>query len=91
MVSDQERQNIAKITKNQSKSHEWYSYRRVRITASKCKRAVLRPTASPTKAMKEILHYNKQYQSVMMQQGLKDEKMILKLYESKIGCKVNET
>ena len=76
-VTDAEREKIANLTKTQSKCQQWYEYRRVRITAAKCKRAILKPSTSPTKAMKEILHYNMQYQSSMMQQGLQDEKNIL--------------
>ena len=41
--------------------------------------------------MKEILHYNNQYQSKKMKQGLKDEKKIIWLYENKLDCKVTET
>lgn len=90
-VTDEERERITKLTKNQSKCQEWYAHRRVRITASKCKRAILKPTTSPTKAMGEILHYNNQYQSAMMKQGLQDEKKIVKLYECKMDCKVKES
>ncbi|CAB3984070.1 Transposon Tf2-9 poly, partial [Paramuricea clavata] len=55
------------------------------------KRALLKPTTSPTKAIREILPYNGDYQRTMMKQGLEDEKSITKHYEDKIGCKVNET
>ena len=41
--------------------------------------------------MKEILHYNNQYQSNKMKQGLKDEKKIILEYENKLDCKVSET
>lgn len=63
MVSDQERQNIALATKAQSNCQAWFEHRRVRITASQSKRALTKPSTSPTKAMKEIIHYNNQYQS----------------------------
>ena len=91
MVSDQERRNISVATKSQSNCQAWFAHRRVRITASQCKRAILKPPTSPTKAMKEIFHDNKQYQSNKMKQGLKDEKKILRLYEDKLDCKVSET
>lgn len=90
MVSDQERQNIALATKAQSNCQAWFEHRRVRITASQSKRALIKPSTRPTKAMKEILHYNNQYQSNKMKQGLKDEKIILE-YENKLDCKVSET
>ena len=70
MVSDQERRNISIATKSQSYCQAWFAHRRVRITASQCKRAIPKPSTSPTKAMKEILHYNKQYQSNKMKQEL---------------------
>jgi hypothetical protein len=91
MVDEQKRQNIANATKKQSKCKQWYLQRRIRITASKCKRALIKPTTSPTKAIREILHYNGDYQSAMMKQGLEDEKQITTLYENKMGCRVNET
>ena len=91
MVSDQERQNIALATKAQSNCQAWVEHRCVRITASQSKRALIKPSTSPTKAMKEILHYNNQYQSNKMKQGLKDEKKIIWLYENKLDCKVSET
>ena len=56
MVSDQERQNIALATKVQSNCQEWFEHRRVCVTASPSKRALVKPSTSPTKAMKEILH-----------------------------------
>ena len=90
-VTDREREMIANRTKSQSNCQEWYEHRRVRITASKCKRAILRPSTSPTKALREVLNYNDQYQSWQMKQGLIDEKRILKNYERKLGCKVKET
>ena len=89
--SDQERQNIALATKAQSNCQAWFEHRRVRITASQSKRALIKPSTSPTKAMKEILHYNNQYQRNKMKQGLKDEKKIILEYENKLDCKVSET
>ena len=91
MDSDQERQNIALATKAQSNCQEWFEHRRVRITASQSKRALIKPSTSPTKAMKEILHYNNQYQSNKMKQGLKDEKKIIWLSENKLDCRISET
>ena len=69
----------------------WFEHRCVRITASQSKRALIKPSTSPTKAAKEILHYNNQYQSNKMKQGLTDEKKIIWIYENKLDCKVSET
>ena len=89
-VSEQERDRIATETKRQSSCTEWFTHRRVRITASKCKRAILKPSTSPLKAMSEILNYNKQFQSHQMKQGFRDEKAITKMYENKVGCQVKQ-
>ena len=74
MVSDQERENITLATKAQSNCQTWFEHRHVCITASQSKRALIKPSTSPTKAMKEILHHNSQYQRNKMKQGLQDEK-----------------
>lgn len=91
MVIEQERKKIAKSTKTQSNCQEWYAHRNVCITASKCKRAILQPATSPTKAIEEILGYKNQYQSAMMKQRLKGEKRIFSLYEKQLDCKVDDT
>ena len=73
---------IAKQTKGQSNDKLWHYHRKFRITASKCHRiATLRPSTSPTKALREVLKYNKQYQSEQMKEGLQKEEEIAKLYE----------
>lgn len=81
---------IRKTTKNQSESEEWFHHRKVRITASKCKRALLRPNTSPTKAIGEILGVNNSFQSDKMAQGLKDEDTIIRDYECILGCHVEK-
>ena len=88
-VDDGQRENIKQATKSQSETQEWFYHRKVRITASKCKRALLKPTTSPTKAIADILGTDKNFQSSKMTQGLKDEEFILEMYESNMGCKVN--
>lgn len=89
-VSDDERNMINIKTQQQSKTKHWNQYRKYRITASKCKRALQKPTTSPTKAICEILHYKTNVQTQKMMQGLEDEKIILKMYEDKLGCKVHK-
>ncbi len=93
MVDEQKKTKYCQcnIIKKQSKCKQWYLQRHIRITASKCKRALIKPTTNPTKAIREILHYNGDYKSAMMKQGLEDEKQITTLYENKMGCGVNET
>ena len=89
-VDSHERERIKEETKQQSGSQEWFKARKIRITASKCKRAIQRPATSPTKAMIEILHLKENFQSQQMKQGLEDESKILKMYEERLGCTVNK-
>ena len=42
-VSGQERENIALATKTQSNCQAWFEHRRVRITASQSKGALIKP------------------------------------------------
>ena len=89
-MDSHERERIKEETKQQSGSQEWFKARKIRITASKCKRAIQRPATSPTKAMIEILHLKENFQSRQMKQGLEDESKILKMYEERLGCTVNK-
>lgn len=90
-VSVQERDRIATETKRQSSCTEWFTHRRVRITASKCKTATLKPSTSPSKAMSEILNCNKQFQSHQMKQGLRDDKGIIKNMSKQSGMSSETT
>jgi len=65
MVRDQDRQNIALAPKAQSNCQAWFEHRRVRITASQSKRALIKPSTSPTKTMKETLQYNSSYLALL--------------------------
>ena len=58
MVSDQDWQDIVLATKAQSNCQAWFQRRRVRIAAFQSKRALIKPSTSPTKVVKKILHYN---------------------------------
>ena len=81
-VSKGERDLVKIKTREQSKSKLWNQNRKYRVTASKCKRALQKPSTSPTKAIREILQYKASFLSQKMKQGLEDERKILKLYES---------
>ena len=53
---------------------KWNEYRKVRITASKCKRvAAMKETTCPKSALEEILQYKQPYQSDLMREGLQKE------------------
>ena len=73
-LSETEINDIEKLTRGQSDNSAWYTERKVRITASKCYRvAAMKESTSPTKAVREILHYNAPYQSQSMKEGLQQE------------------
>ena len=71
---------------SQSKSDEQFHDKKVGITEPKCERALLKP--SPTKAVGEILGIEKNFQSLKMTQGLKDENTILEMCQKTVGCHV---
>ena len=80
-VDKQEISKIEQKTRGQSKDKLWNFHRKCRITASKCYRvASLKPTTSPTKALGDVLQYNKQYESSAMNEGLQKEGEIESLY-----------
>lgn len=47
-------EEIVEKTKGQHETRMWFDVRQPRITASKSKRCLLRPTTSPTKAVSEV-------------------------------------
>lgn len=80
-LEEKEITKVEQKTRGQSKDKLWNYHRKCRITASKCYRvASLKPTTSPTKALADVLQYNKQYQSFAMNQGLEKEEEIERLY-----------
>lgn len=81
---------IRNKTQQQSETKHWIEYRKYRITASKCKRALQKPTTSPTKAISEILHYNTNVRTQQRIQELEDERKIVKMYEDILGCIVQK-
>ena len=65
-VSDRDR--IMELTVNQHESKFWYDVRQPRITASKVKRCLIKPTTSPTKAIADVLNYHAPIQTKAMKQ-----------------------
>lgn len=81
MVDDKERDHIENITRGQSDKQMWHTHRQPRITATKCYRvAVQRDTTSPTKIIKDVLGYNKAFQSKAMKEGILMEDKIINEY-----------
>ena len=58
---------VEKKTRLQSNSADWYRFKKGRISASKCKRvASLKPTTSPSKALREVMGYSDIPQTTVM-------------------------
>ena len=88
-VDDENAREIEECTRDQSQSSMWFAHRAPRITASKCKRALMKETTSPSKAMGEIL-YNSNYQSEHMRDGIKSEAEVIKEYSKQTGNTVQQ-
>ena len=69
-------------TRAQTNSDEWHYQRLPRITASKCKRALLKEKTSPRKALEEILGYKKRIQTAQMKDGIDSEPQIIEMYSN---------
>ena len=80
--TEEEIVEIESQTRQQSACHEWYKHRFGRVTASKSYRVGCNHKAdtSPTKIIKEVLHYNKDYQSQAMKDGLENEQLVIDKY-----------
>ena len=88
-VDDEKARAIEEGTQDQSQSSMWFAHRAPRITASKCKRTLMKETTSPSKAMGEIL-YNSNYQSEHMRDGIKSEAEVIKQYFKQTGNTVQQ-
>ncbi|XP_028416033.1 uncharacterized protein LOC114539596 [Dendronephthya gigantea] len=87
-VSQEEVGSIERETRGQHKNPLWFTHRMPRITASKCKRAIQKVTTSPTKALRDILGYNKLIQTSYMQDGKDSEHKIIEMYEQRNNVNV---
>ena len=82
--------NIVEKKKLQSQCAEWFQYKKGRISASKCKRiASLKPTTSPTKALKEVMGYKRIPQTAAMREGLEKEEEIAQCFLSEMESQGN--
>ena len=88
-ADDEKAREIEEFTRDQSQSSMWFAHRAPRITASKCKRALMKETTSPSKAMGEIL-YNSNDQSEHMRDGIKSEAEVIKQYSKQTGNTVQQ-
>ena len=77
--------SIERETRDQSMTEQsdfkWNEARKVRITASKCKRvASMKGSTSPISALQEMLHYKQPFQTYFMKEGLEKEPEIISEY-----------
>ena len=77
----------------QSNFADWYRFKKAGfLHASKCKRvASLKPTTSPSKALKEVMGYSQIPQTTAMREGLEKEDEIAQVFISEMdkqGCGV---
>ncbi|XP_078365972.1 uncharacterized protein LOC144650186 [Oculina patagonica] len=80
-----ERNEIEKETRDQHTSVLWYNIRQPRITASQCKRCLLREATSPTKAISEVLMYKPIIQTRLMKEGIEMEPKIIEQFSKETG------
>ena len=80
--TEEEIADIESKTRPQSACQEWYKHRFGRVTASNSYRVGCnhRADTSPTKIIKEVLNYNKAYQSQAMKNGLDNEHLVIEKY-----------
>lgn len=86
-----DRDSIAEATVDQQKSRTWYDVRQPRITASQCKRCVMKSTTSPTKAIEEVLLYHANCQTRAMKEGIEWEPKIIEKFTNETGHQVKKT
>ena len=91
LSSVKERNENFQETKGQHETRTWFDVRKPRITASKCKRCLLKPTTSPTKAISEVVFYTKQVQAKAMRDGIESESNIIHAFENETGQKVHKS
>ncbi|KAL9982771.1 hypothetical protein ACROYT_G004869 [Oculina patagonica] len=80
-----ERNEIEKETRDQHTSVLWYNIRQPRITASQCKRCLLREATSPTKAISEVFMYKPIIQTRLMKEGIEMEPKIIEQFSKETG------
>lgn len=86
--SVKERNVIAEETKGQNETRTWFDVRKPPIAASQCKRCLLKPTTSLTKAVSEVLFYTKQVQTKAMRDSIEYESSIIQIFENETSQKV---
>lgn len=84
----EEVESVERGTREQSNCQLWFDHRAPRITASKCKRALVRKGTSPKKALSEILKYKSQVSTDLMKDGIESEQAIIEKYSKETNVEV---
>ena len=90
-ITEEEVESIERGTCEQSNCQLWFDNRAPRITASKCKRALVRKGTSPKKALSEILQYKSQVSTDLMKDGIESEPAIIEKYSKEANMKVQKS
>ena len=90
-ITEEEAESIERGTCEQSNCQLWFDHRAPRITASKCKRALVRKGTSPKKALSEILQYKGQVSTDLMKDGIESEPAIIEKYSKETNVKVQKS
>ena len=90
-ITEEEVESIERGTCEQSNCQLWFDHRAPRITASKCKRALVRKGTSPKKALSEILQYKSQVSTDLMKDGIESEPAIIEKYSKETNVKVQKS
>ena len=76
-ITEEQVESIERGTCEQSNCQLWFDHRAPRITALKCKRALVEKGTSPKKALSEIMQYKSQVSTDLMKDGLESEPAII--------------
>ena len=89
-VTPEQKSHIEEQTRDQGAREARYRHRKPQITASKYKRAFIKPTTSPTKAMKEIMGMNLTVSTSFMKDGKLSEHGFIEKYSEIKGLQVSK-
>lgn len=82
---------VLKKQKASMKQELGFDVRKTCITASQCKRCLLKPTTSPAKAISEVLFYTKQVQTKAIREGIESKSKIIHVFENETDRKVHKS
>ena len=90
-ITKEEVESVERGTREQSNCQLWFDHRAPRITASKCKRALVQKGTSPKKALSDILQYKNQVSTELMKDGIESEPAIIEKYSKETNVEVHKS